>query len=159
MAKVNILQPCFVSGELDPEFLGRVDKETYYKGCSLARNVYIRPQGGAFRKEGQMYVATSGIGRMVPFEFNNEQIYLLDFTAGQFKVYKDDVLQATVAIASLTEDQISEMRFAQKSDAIFIFHNDFQPLQITRTSHTAWTVAPASFTNVPVYPFSGVTVT
>lgn len=164
-ARLKTVQVGFTSGELDPVLLGRIDKELYYKGASLLRNVYVNPQGHLTRREGTFYVAnTTGnaVARKVDFEFNTVQKYLLVFTAGEFKVYKDDVLQATVTsapVSSLTLAQIQAMKFVQSADTLLLFHKDVQTIKITRTSHTVWTTASVTYTNIPWYAFSGVTVT
>lgn len=164
-ARLKTVQVGFTAGELDPVLFGRIDKDLYYKGASLLRNVYVNPQGHLTRREGTYYVANSTSNartRTIPFEFNTVQKYLLVFTAGQFKVYKDDVLQATVTsspVSSLTADQIQEMKYVQSADTLLLFHKDIQTIKITRTSHTVWTTASVTYTNIPWYAFSGVTVT
>lgn len=162
--RVKTVQVGFTAGELDPVIFGRIDKELYYKGAALLRNVYVNPQGHLTRREGTYYVATSTSSartRKVPFEFNTVQKYLIVFTPGEFKVYKDDVLQTTFTsspISALTADQIAQMKFVQSADTLLLFHKDLQPIKITRSSHTSWTAVNQSFTNIPWYAFSGVTV-
>lgn len=164
-ARLKTVQVGFTSGELDPILLGRIDKELYYKGAALLRNVYVNPQGHLTRREGTFYVDTttsSAVARKIEFQFNTEQKYLLVFTAGQFKVYKDDVLVATVTsspVSSLTLAQIQAIKFVQSADTLLLFHKDIQTIKITRTSHTVWTTATITYTNIPWYAFSGVTVT
>ena len=164
-ARLKTVQVGFTSGELDPVLLGRIDKELYYKGAALLRNVYVNPQGHLTRREGTFYVdntASNAVARKIEFEFNTVQKYLLVFTAGQFKVYKDDVLQATVTsapVSSLTLAQIQEMKFVQSADTLLLFHKDVQTIKITRTGHTTWVTTSVTYTNIPWYAFSGVTVT
>lgn len=159
MAKYRTIQTNFVGGEIDPTGLGRVDAERYNKSLVLARNVYIQPLGGAFRREGLKYIAnttSNQAARLVPFSFNTEQDYLLVFTPGEFKVYKDDVLQTTVSsspISALTATQIAEMRWTQSADTLILVHEDVQPIEITRTGHTSWTAAAITFTNIPTYDY------
>lgn len=159
MAKYRTIQTNFVGGEMDPTGLGRVDSERYVKALEYARNVYIQPLGGAFRREGLKYIATttsSQAARLVPFSFNVEQDYLLVFTPGEFKVYRDDVLQATVTsspISALTATQVAEMRWTQSADTLILVHKDVRPIEITRTGHTTWTAAEITFSNIPTYDF------
>lgn len=158
--KVKSVQAAFVKGELSPSLYGRVDlQDSYDKAAGQLRNVYVMPQGGVFRREGLKYVdttTTSQAGRLVGFEFNTEQAYLLVFTPGQFKVYKDDTLQATVSsspISSLTADIIDEMNWTQSADTLILVHPDIQPIKITRSSHTSWSASSITFTNIPTYDF------
>lgn len=161
MANYRFLKTSFVSGEVDPTVHGRVDNEIYTKGAKRLRNVYVRPTGGAFRREGLEYIDTttsSAAGRLVPFEFNDTQTYMLVFTAGEFKVYRTDSnsVQATVSsapISSLTADMIKEMNWTQSADKLFLVHKDIQPIEITRTGHTAWTAASVTFSNIPTHDY------
>jgi hypothetical protein len=163
--RLKTVQVGFTAGELDPVLLGRIDKELYYKGAGLLRNVYVNPQGHLTRREGTVWVAnTTGnaAARKIEFQFNTVQKYLIVFTAGEFKVYRDDVLQATVTsapISSLTLAQIQEMKFVQSADTLLLFHKDVQTIKITRSSHTTWTATSVTYTNIPWYAFSGITVT
>lgn len=167
MAKVKTYQPAFVAGELSPTMIGRFDLESYLKGAEKLRNVYVTPQGGAFRREGLRIVdrtTRNGRARLVPFEFNTEQQYLLKFTSKEMKVYRKvagvDVLQATVSnaiIDKLTWDVLSSFRWTQSADTLILVHPDIKPIEITRTSNTAWTAAHVSLSNIPDFDFgSGV---
>lgn len=163
-ARIKTVQVGFTAGELDPVLLGRIDKELYYKGAARLRNVVVNPQGHVTRRPGLEYIdSTTGnaASQSIEFEFNNIQKYLIVFTAGEFKVYKDDVLQATVTsspISSLTADQVQEMKFVQSADTLLLFHKDVQTIKITRTSHTSWTAASVTYDNIPWFAFSGVSV-
>lgn len=167
MARFKTIQTSFVAGEFDPTLFGRADIDDYKNAADKLRNVYVRPQGGAFRREGLEYYAGvngNNQARVVSFQFNEEQTYVLVFTAGRMDVYKTDskTLQATVTtspISGLTYTQISEMTYTQSADTLILFHKDVQPIRITRTSDTAWTAVNESFENIPAFAFSGVTLT
>ncbi len=160
----DLLYPAFVAGELSPNIYGRNDKETFYKGLKRARNVYVLPEGGVKKKEGQKYIVntpSNGLSRGIKFNFNNIQKYYLLFSVGKFQVFKDDVLQATITtspISALTWDQINEMGFTQKADSLFLAHHDFATIQITRSSDVSWSATNPTFNNLSIYPFNGVVV-
>jgi len=162
VAKFRQFQASFVSGELSPSMHGRVDTNLYQKAAKNLENVYVRPQGGAVKREGLEYwdgTTTNQKGRLIPFEFNNLQTYVIVFTPGEFKVYRTDVpgtVQATVTsspVSGLTASQINEMSFVQSADTLLLFHNDFQSIQITRTSHTSWTASNITFSNIPQFDY------
>lgn len=165
MARFRKIRTSFVAGEFDPRLKGRIDIDDYENGASLLRNVYIHPQGGAFRREGLEYFAEvngSNQGRLIPFQFNEEQTYLLSFTAGRMDVYRTDnkTLQASVTtspISSMTFAQIEEMTFTQSADTLLLFHKDFPPIRITRTSDTAWVVTNPTLENIPPFNFGNLT--
>jgi hypothetical protein len=164
MAKLRTIQASFVSGEFDPTLFGRNDIDDYVKGADKLRNVYVRPQGGAFRREGLEYYAqvnNNDEARIVPFQFNDEQTYLLIFTAGRMDVYRTDskTLQTSVTtspITNLTNPILNELQWTQSADTLLLFHKDLEPIQITRTSDVNWTAANISFSNVPPYAFGAL---
>jgi hypothetical protein len=45
------------------------------------------------------------------------------------------------------------MNWVQSADTLILFHEDVQPIEITRTSHTAWTAASVTFSNIPTFDF------
>lgn len=51
--------------------------------------------------------------------------------------------------ATWTSDQLNEITVRQTYDELYVFHPSFAPKIITRTSHTAWTISSATFTNGP----------
>lgn len=165
MAKFRNLQASFVSGELDPSMQLREDVDISSKAASKLENVYVRPQGGAFRREGLQFwdnTTSDAKARLVHFEFSTLQTYALVFTPGEFKVYRTDVVgtvQATVSsspISSLTATQIQEMTYTQSADTLLLFHNDFQPIEITRSSHTSWSASNVTFENIPVFAYGSI---
>ena len=161
MPKIKQVQTSMVAGEVSPKMFGRIDIDQYFNGCAKARNVYVIPQGGVFRREGLEYIdntETNQAARLVSFEFSTVQTYLLVFTPGQMDVYRDGVNQATVTsspISGLTADIISEMKFTQSADTLILFHVDINPIEITRSSHTSWSAANVSFDYIPKHAFSG----
>lgn len=167
--KLRQVKNNFSAGELDPRLHLRSDVRAYQNGAKQMRNVLLLTQGGFVRRPGMEYVAnttTNQEGRLVRFEFNTEQTYLLVFTPGEMKVYREvsgvPTLQTTVSsspISSLTAAQISEATFTQSADTLLIFHEDVQTIKVTRTGHTSWTATAVTYENIPVFPFSGVTVT
>jgi hypothetical protein len=152
-----------VGGEVSPTVLGRTDQSFYFNALQKARNVYLSPQGWARRREGQRKInelPSSNPGRNIEFSFNTEQDYRLEFSAGRFDVYKDDVFQVSVThalIAALTYDDIRAMGFTQSADTLLLFVPGKQSIRITRTSHTVWVVDNVPFENIPVFPYGGIT--
>ncbi len=158
-------RPSLVGGEISATAFGRIDQDISLKGVARARNVYVNSQGFMFRREGLAYIDnTPGdiAVRLVPFTFNSDQAYLLEFSPGQFRVFRNDVLQVTVVTApvdALTADQVQEFTTTQSADTLILLHPDFEPIRITRTSDTVWLTDNVPLVNIPVFPFSGVTVT
>lgn len=145
MVHVNIDKSNFTGGEISPRLLGRGDLRTYGNGAAKLRNVFIQATGGVVRRPGLRYVdAARGAGRLVAFEFNTEQVYLLVFTDEHVDVYRDGEIVADFA-APWTSTQLADIVWVQSADTLFVVHPEVAPRKITRTSHTSWSIAGWTF--------------
>ncbi|MCU0888974.1 MAG: hypothetical protein MUC64_13360 [Rubritepida sp.] len=144
----------FTAGELAPEMLGRGDLRAYANGARRLRNVFIHPTGGVMRRPGLRHIAAlPGTARLVPFEFNTEQAYLLVLTHNAFRVFLGDVEVAQGA-GIWTQAMLPQLAFTQSADTLLLCHPELPPQRITRTSHTSWTVQDWAWTGVPTYRFA-----
>ncbi|MHA1597622.1 MAG: hypothetical protein ACTSV1_02785 [Alphaproteobacteria bacterium] len=140
MARLNTLKTNFTAGEIAPQMIGRPDLKAYENGATKLTNVFIHPTGGLGRRSGLSYIGTAaGSGRLVGFEFNAEQVYLLVFTDRNVDVYKDGA-RVTGFSTPWTEAEIAGINWTQSADTLLVVHPDVAPKKITRTSDTAWTV-------------------
>jgi hypothetical protein len=148
---VKLAKTSFTAGELSMDMLGRGDLAAYANGAMKLRNVFIAPTGGVSRRAGLRTVDTArGPGRLIPFEFNTEQSYLLVVTAGHVDVYADTVTRGLFArvadfAAPWSEAQIRQINWTQSADTLLVVHPEVPPRKITRSSHGSWTVAAWSF--------------
>lgn len=131
----------FSAGELSPRLYGRGDLRAYENGAAALRNVVIHPTGGVSRRSGTRWVDDiEGTGRLVAFEFNTEQTYLLVFTHQKMAVYMNDS-RIAVLTTPWTADQLAAIAWTQSADTLLVVHPDVEPQKITRTSHTTWTIS------------------
>lgn len=103
------LQPSFAGGELSPDMYGRVDINKYNIGAKRLENFFVHPHGGVSNRPGTTFVAnTSGDSeaRLIPFEFNLEQTYVLEFGDEYIRFHTDggQVLEANKTITAITND-------------------------------------------------------
>ena len=93
MAKVTPILTSFASGEFSPLLDGRVDISAYYSSAKTLENFLIMPHGGIYRRPGFHYVAetkdSTRKARLIPFEFNVEQAYVLEFGQEYMRVFKN----------------------------------------------------------------------
>ncbi|TCZ55553.1 hypothetical protein [Roseicella aquatilis] len=159
MPLTRTLKTSFTAGELAPELLGRPDLRAFANGARRLRNVLIQPTGGVTRRPGLRHIATlPGPAKLIAFEFNTEQAYLLALTDGAMQVFVGDAPVAQVAgpwIAAM----LPQLAWTQSADTLLLCHPDMVPQRITRTSHTSWTVAPWSFAGEPFRRFADAAVT
>jgi hypothetical protein len=140
MARLTTHKTSFTAGEISPRLLGRGDLRAYENGAARLRNVFVHPTGGISRRSGLRFVDTArGAGRLVAFEFNTEQVYLLVFTDTHIDVYKDGVNVADFS-TPWTASQVLGIVWVQSADTLLVVHPDHPPKKITRTSDTNWTV-------------------
>tara|TARA_S200002703_G_scaffold96268_2_gene83198 strand:+ start:1460 stop:3439 length:1980 start_codon:yes stop_codon:yes gene_type:complete len=163
MSRVIAIQNSFTSGELDPKLLSRTDLKAYETGLTTALNVVVLPQGGIKRRPGLKYITELGGSpengiRLVPFEFNTSDAYLLAFTHNRMAVIKNGVLQTNIAgsgnnylTTTITSAMLTKMCWTQSADTIIMVQEDMVPKRITRTSDTAWTIADVTFDFNPQY--------
>ena len=94
MARVHPFQSNFTAGELTPKLAGQIDFKKYANGLETLENMTVFPQGGAARRYGTRYVGpvkdSTKTVRLIPFEFNVEQAYILEFGDQYIRFYKDN---------------------------------------------------------------------
>ena len=94
MARVHPFQTNFTAGELTPKLAGQVDFKKYNNGVEEMQNMTVFPQGGATRRYGSRFVAevkdSSKATRIIPFEFNITQSYILELGHQYIRFYKDN---------------------------------------------------------------------
>ena len=127
MSVVRIAKTSFASGEIGPAMLGRVDLRAFENGARTLRNVIVQPSGGVTRRPGLAHVAVlPGPARLVAFEFNTEQAYLLALLDGELRAYRDGVQVASLA-TPWTAAQIGQVAWTQSADTLLVVHPDVPP--------------------------------
>lgn len=98
----------FSKGEIAPELEARFDVSIYNAALRRARNVRIRKQGGVSKRMGLRFVAeclSSTAVRVVPFQFNDEQAYALEFGQAYMRpaALGGVVLEEGLAVTAITK--------------------------------------------------------
>ncbi len=105
----NVIQPSFAGGELSPKLHGRVDLAKYRVGCRKLQNFFIHPAGGASNRAGTEFVGevkdSAKRGRLIPFQFNTQQAYVLEFGDYTLRVIKDGgyVLETPINVTGVSQ--------------------------------------------------------
>ena len=165
MARIPTIKTTFSAGEVSPDLLGRGDLRAYENGALKLRNVFIQPTGGVIRRAGLRYIDTvAGNGRLVAFEFNTSQTYLLVITDMQITIYADGVEEAVLA-SPWTFNDIPQLAWTQSADTLLLTHPDYAPRKLTRNSGGSWAITNWDFYSKdnrvmqPMYKFAGAGVT
>jgi hypothetical protein len=162
-------QTNFSTGELDPLLRARVDLQQYANALAKATNVLIQPQGGLRRRPGTKHIlelpntstASAGNGvRLIPFQFSVDDSYMLCFTHNRMYIIKNGAVQANIngsgnnyLTTTIGSSIVDDMCWTQSADTLIVVHPDLQPVQIQRTSDTAWTATTITFDSIPKYAF------
>lgn len=93
MARRHPVQTSFTAGEYSPHLRGRVDIGGYFNATQLMRNWLPLPQGPATKRPGFEYITaartSSEIPRLVPFVFNRDQAYILEFGHEYIRIFRN----------------------------------------------------------------------
>ncbi len=134
MTRVRQVKSNFTAGEISSELLGRGDLVAYQNGAAKLQNLFIFPTGGVTRRDGLRYIDTvAGNGRLIPFEFNTQQTYLLVLTSNQIDIYLNDVKVSTLVSPWPTND-ITQVAWTQSADTLLLVHPDYHPKKLIRNS-------------------------
>lgn len=105
MPRANPIQTNFTGGELSPALYSRVDTEKYQNGAKTLENMIVVSTGGAKKRAGSKFVWYSAVSgarsRLVPFSYNAEQNYVLEFSVNKIRFF------STQAIVTLTAQNIT----------------------------------------------------
>ena len=160
------IQSNFSTGELDPLVRARVDLAQYNNALAKATNIVIQPQGGLRRRPGSKYItelpsaAADGV-RLVPFEFNVDDSYMLCFTNNRMYVIKDGIQITNIngsgnpyLTTTITSAMLSSIVWTQSADTMIIVQEDLQPQLLVRgATDSSWTISAISFDSIPKYAF------
>ena len=156
------------AGEWSPRLYGRVDLQKYPNAARELRNFLPLVEGCVTKRPGTRYVAEtkgSAVARLMPFEFNTEQSYILEFTDLAVRIYR---AKARVESPPGTPVEITtpwpaatlfELGFVQSADTLYIVHPDYAPRKITRTSDTSWSIATVDWLDGPYLDQNTTTTT
>lgn len=167
MTRVRQVKSNFTSGEISDELLGRGDLVAYENGASKLRNLFIYPTGGITRRAGLRYIDTiAGAGRLIPFEFNTQQTYLIVLTGNNIDIYIDDAKVASL-VSPWPENDITQVSWTQSADTLLLVHPNYHPKKLIRDNTGNFILEDWLFfteDNVSRQPFykyadSGVTIT
>lgn len=166
MADLRSYQPSFTAGELSPALAARVDLAKYASGLRKAVNIFIHAHGGASNRAGTEFVrevkSSANFARTVPFQFNTEQSYILEFGNLYFRVFRDGgvILSGGVPYEVVTpyaHADLDELVFIQEADVMYLTHPKYEVRKLARMADDNWSLSVVSFTPNTVTP-TGVNV-
>lgn len=175
MPKASPAQTNFTAGELSPRLEGRVDLSKYFNGARRLLNVVPQQQGGAQRRSGFRHVGevknSAQRTALLPFEFNVEQAYVLEFGDFYCRFYRNHgrILDNEDAVYEISTPYAQAELFdgdgrcliktAQSADVLYLCHPDYPPHTLSRSGHTNWSLEQLSFRDGPYLSTNTTAVT
>ena len=89
----KIIQPSLAGGEVSEAIGARVDIDKYKTSLAVCENAFVQVHGGVSNRSGFEFVAeakdSAQATRIIPFEYNTEQTYILELGDLYMRVHKD----------------------------------------------------------------------
>ena len=146
------------SGELSQKLQGRTDIAKYYSGCQELLNLIPQPFGGVDRRPGTRFINevkdSDDQARVIDFEYSTIQTYVLEFGNLYFRVYKEsgqvqDGGNPVEVVTPYLANQLDLIQYAQSADIMFSVNGLNNVQQLTRSSHTDWTMEDLLYDDGP----------
>ncbi|MBB3308682.1 hypothetical protein FHT78_000411 [Rhizobium sp. BK196] len=154
MADFRAYQPSFTAGELSPALGARVDLTKYQSGLRTALNVFVHPHGGVSNRAGLQFVheiKNSALrARLIRFQFNTEQTYILEFGDHYIRIFRDGGLVLSGAspyevATAYTADDVQDLVFVQEADVLYLCHVNHPVRKLGRLADDNWTLVTVLF--------------
>lgn len=144
----------FRAGEVDPRLAMRVDTKLYPSGARSLRNSLLSNTGAVSCRNGSTRLVTlAGKRRLLPFEYDSNEKYILAFGTNALEIYDADGVLVQ-SFSGSTDCPWNAKRFltltiAQRANTMIIASRGFKPRVLKRTSLSTFTIAQLSFDQAP----------
>ena len=144
---VYVMHVNMMRGEVTPLLHGRVDSELYQAGLHEAQNVVSTRYGAVTRAPGLLNHGALKVGSeatyMVPFIFNRQQVYVLEFSSGYVRFWTPtgqvfDGGSPYEVVSPFTTDHLPTMHWWQSGDVLYMTADGVRPKKLIRSSETSW---------------------
>jgi hypothetical protein len=149
----------FTAGELSGKMGARTDHRAYANGCRRLQNFFVWHMGAAERRPGTRFIAevqnSAQRVRLIPFEYSTEQAYVIEAGPGYFRFFKDggrieSPPGSPVEVATpYGAADLAQLTWCQSADVLYLFCTSRLPHKLSRTAHTAWSLAGVPFFDGP----------
>lgn len=142
----------FLGGEVSPLFWHRCDMEKFSRWLATAENIRFHNVGAFYNRAGfermgpTLFSERNPVVKLIPFIFNNNDVFEIEFTDGKFRVRKDGkvVVREDGSEVSYNSpikiESIQQLKYAQSGDIIFIASgtNPLYELRRIKEDGTEW---------------------
>lgn len=154
----------FLGGEVSPNAYKRLDMANNGKWFETAKNIYFGTTGDILNRRGFQYIGVAGNGisgekmKLIPFMFNREQSYCIEFSSNFFRILKDgqylkddqdNIIQVNHPGLSLINN--NDLSYTQVGDMLYVCNGTQNGIYtITRYSETSWVWSSFDFEIPPM---------
>lgn len=148
---VSTLHVTGTRGEVHPLMQSRVDTEFYQSAYAKARNVIVSRYGPFVRVPGTLVrgrpKSNTGPSITLPFEFNIEQVYAMEFGVGYVRFWTPvgqvfDGGSPYEVATPYTADDLKTLHVRQSGDKVYLFCDTNDAYTLSRRAETDWVLEP-----------------
>lgn len=150
----TLTQRSFAGGEISPSLYARVDFNRYQISLRTCRNFIVQKHGGVANRPGTKFIdevkdSTKRV-RLIPFIFNRDQTYVLEFGNLYIRFIKDGAYIKVMGlpyevVTPYLEADLPELQYTQSADVLTIVNKNYAPAELSRLADDNWMYEPISF--------------
>lgn len=161
MTRVSPLQRSFAGGEVSPLLDGRDDFPRHANGLKKCRGFIPLVEGAATRMPGSKFIGytrNDDVARLIPFVFRDEDTYMLEFTDGTQRVWRDqEVVQdgggGDYQLATPYDLAVLDViQHYGSADRIYMVDGEQHPQRLSRFADNDWLFEDTPFEGGPFLP-------
>lgn len=156
MSRVTPAQTNFNAGVISRRLQARTDLNLYDIGLASASGWVPLVEGGLDACPGLIHVAqAAGPCRLIPFEYNVTQGYIVEMSAGKARFYTNDTRIETEGgdpielVIPYDKPAIDALMWEQSYDVLYLFHGAYQTQELSRTGADTFALNPLVLKNGP----------
>jgi len=159
----TLSQRSFSGGEISPSLYARVDFNRYQTSLRQCRNFIVQKHGGVSNRPGTKLVGEVKDSlrkvRLIPFIFNRDQTYVLEFGENYIRFIKEGAYVEALGVpyevaTTYQEEHLPYLQVVQSADVLTIVNKNYPPSELKRIAETNWTFSPIVFKSDVVAPGS-----
>jgi hypothetical protein len=156
--RVAQITTAFSNGEISPQAYMRVDIQQRARCAATLTNFLVRPYGNIQNVSGTRYTeqvkTPTEDSRLIPFIYSTTQAYALEFGDQYIRFFTDygmvyDGSTIYELSTDYTEDEIYDIKYAQRGDLLYMVHPNHPPAILTRSAATSWSIDDIEFVKSP----------
>lgn len=156
MVKQSITYNDFSFGELSPNLFGRGNLNAYRNAAMKLLNFDVIQTGGIERRAGLKFIKElETVGKIIPFEYSSNKIFLLFFREKKIDIYDEDYNVVKTVNSPYTIADLPQIRWSQKGEQLYIVHPLIPPriLKYNSLSMT-WSFVIMTYREHPEYGYT-----